>query len=186
MKWYSYRELAALKGCAKATVTRAIQRGDLASRGGKVSEAAAAEWTPKKRRTPRRDYDPTAPEPGAPSQTKDAAQTDEGPTLNPYQAATQRLKIIEAERADRKWKQEQGLLVEREQVVNLLVDFASRLRSEMQSYPRRMQTELVRTLRCKRCGGDVDGRSVAITAERFVDDFLRVLADSPIQDLKAS
>ena len=42
MKWFRPAEAAVLKGCSKSTIERALKRGDLVAKRGKISEADLA------------------------------------------------------------------------------------------------------------------------------------------------
>lgn len=88
-----------------------------------------------------------------------------------------RLKTIELERAELQWRKDRGLLLDRDEAEQLLADFGHRVRSELQSIPRRMHAAVCRDLRCRSCGEGVDSKVIAIELERFTDDFLRRLAD---------
>ena len=94
-----------------------------------------------------------------------------------------RLKEIELERAEQAWAKERGALIDRESVTRLLSDFAARVRTEIQSHPRRMQAAMVRHIRCRKCGGDIEGKVIAIEAERCADQLLRLLAENPVGSL---
>lgn len=168
MRWLTPLEVSKRRGCSKATVCRNIASGKLPAKRGKVAEADADAWEPKKRRPPKSDHTPEAKQTAAGSSGPEPAPPSE------FQLAAQRLKIIEAARAERAWQREQGLLVEREAVAALLVDLGALLRTEVQSFTRRHHAEVMRTF------GPVDGRRVVMLLERFERDFLaRVVDETP-------
>lgn len=163
-------EASRYKGCDKRTIRAAIDRGDLVLVAGKLRRSDLDGWAPKERR-PRQSPPEPEPAPSDPSKPP--------PSPAPPSPAV-RLKEIELERAEQAWARERGMLVEREQVTRLLADFAARVRAEIQSHPRRMQAQMVRHIRCRKCGGDVEGKIIAIEAERCAAQLLQLLANDPI------
>lgn len=163
-------EASRYKGCDKRTIRAAIDRGDLVLVAGKLRRSDLDGWAPKERR-PRQS--PPEPEP-APSDPSKPPPSPAPPS------PTVRLKEIELERAEQAWAKERGLLLERDQVVRMLTDFGHRIRRELQAHPRKMQAAMVASLHCKRCGGAIEGSVIAIEAERYVRDVLRIIADDPL------
>lgn len=147
---------------------------------GKVNVARAdAEWAPSangaKRGVPR-----VVPRTQAGSEPP--AETPREPKNQGVETVSQARQVIEKIKAKRElaaWNREQGESIEKRDHVAALVDMATRVRGKMQSLPRKMQAEMVRHLRCKTCGGDVDGKAIAIAAERYINDVLLELAADP-------
>lgn len=159
------QQVADDKQCAKSTVTRAVQRGELESKNGWITEESARNWEPKERR---------------PKSEASQLKLPTAPPANGDLTPLRRKQIVDAERSEAQWRREQGLVIDRDEVVALLRDFSARVRKELQSLPRRMHSDLARKVRCRKCGGDVDGNAIAIAAEKYIDTVLHVLAADPL------
>lgn len=171
-------QAARRKGCDRRTINRALADGALKLFRGSLREADVDAWEPIKKGRPR-VAEIEAEQRVAERRAKAEAQPTAGDDPEPPPTPAQRLKLIELARAEREWAKEQGDLVDRAEVVKLLAAFGHRIRSEFQSHPRKMQAELTRKLRCRECGGGVDGKHIAIAAEKYVADLLRIIADDP-------
>ena len=160
---------------------RAIEKTDLKLVRGKLREADVDAWQPLATRP--RAADIEAEQRAAEDAAKLAAQpsADEGePDAERPLTANERLNQIKLERAEYDWAREKGKLIARDQVVKLLADFGHRIRSELQAHPRKMQAAMVRQIKCSRCGSAVEGKLIAIEAERYTAQLLRILADDPL------
>lgn len=170
-------QAARRKGCDARTVKRAVEVADLKAVKGLLREADVDAWEPQKRRPRLREVE--AEQQAAEARAKAAAAPDGEAKVEPLTPA-ERMKQIQLERAEQEWARDRGLLIPRDEVVKLLADFGHRIRRELQSHPRKMHAAMVASIHCKRCGGAIEGSVIAIEAERYVRDVLRVLADAPL------
>lgn len=166
-------EASRYKRCDKRTIRSAIERGDLVVVRSKLRRSDLDSWSPKERR-PRHAPPEPPPDPDAP------------PAPEPPPSPAVRLKQIELERAEQQWAKDRGTLIERAEVVRILTEFGHRVRREIQSHPRKMQAAMVAGIHCKRCGGAIEGSIIAIEAERYTRDLLRLLSADPLGDRGSS
>lgn len=183
MPLMSVAEYAAHRGVTPRTIRNAIKRADITPhRSGRIdSERADGAWAPSAAGRPKKpkaapaEVPPPAPAPAlkaSPAQPPDPERTP--PT------AAERIKAIEAERAEVRWAVERKQYIDRAEVAKLLADFGHRIRAEMQSHPRKMQAAMTKAIRCPKCGSGVEGKIIAIEAERYTTQLLRMIADNPL------
>ena len=166
-------EAARRKGCDARTVKRAVEVGDLTLYRGKLREADVDAWEPKRTKPRLAEVEAAARAAEAPA----APGTESAPKLP---TTAERMRQIDLERKEQEWARDRGLLIDRAEAVRIFADFGHNIRRELQSHPRKMQAQMVRHIRCVKCGAGVEAKIIAIEAERYVAQLLRLLADNPL------
>lgn len=173
-------EAGRILGISRQAVHLRVARGTLTAHDdGTLDEAQVRSEVPGVRQ--RR-------EPGAAAVKArvDAAPVDAPAEAKPADVVLQAkrdVELIKAERAKLEWARDRGLMLDREAAVRLFADFGHHIRRELQSHPRKMQAAMVRHIRCGKCGAGIEGKIIAIEAERYVAQLLKSLADNPLGGL---
>ncbi len=183
-----HRSVVEGRTISRQTVDAAKKRGALPLLPGGMIDVARAdrEWAIMATGRPSKQpplVTAPGPTPQAPESTTAPTKVDGEEDDIPTASRSKQIKAgIEAQRELKRWRIEQGEIVERTTHDAALTAIGVAVRKALQSLPRQMQAEMMRHIRCANCGGNIDGKSIAIAAEKHVDGVLRALAD----EVKAS